>query len=111
MHIYKAQKTSKVGEVSCCHGDITGRDNIRRGGTPVHRLNTLRCTGGYRQPDHSVHRGTTSITRNESYIMQYGRARHATFIAVTTRMWTNAQPDGRPAEHRWRPLFNAAKFG
>ena len=25
-----------------------------------------------------------------------------------TRMWTNAQRDGRPAEHRWRPLFNAA---
>ena len=28
-----------------------------------------------------------------------------------TRMWANAQPDGRPAVHRWRPLFNAAKFG
>jgi len=27
-----------------------------------------------------------------------------------TRMWANAQPDGRPAEHRWRRLFNAAKF-
>ena len=26
-------------------------------------------------------------------------------------MWANAQPNGRPAEHRWRPLFNAAKFG
>jgi len=26
-------------------------------------------------------------------------------------MWANAEPDGRPAEHRWRPLFNAAKFG
>jgi len=26
------------------------------------------------------------------------------------RMWANAQRDGRPAEHRWRPLFNAAKF-
>ena len=26
-------------------------------------------------------------------------------------MWTNAQRDGCPAEHRWRPLFNAAKFG
>jgi len=25
-------------------------------------------------------------------------------------MWGNAQPDGHPAEHRWRPLFNAAKF-
>jgi len=23
-------------------------------------------------------------------------------------MWTNAQRDGRPDEHRWRPLFNAA---
>jgi len=28
-----------------------------------------------------------------------------------TRMWANAQRDGRPAEHRWRPLFNSAKFG
>ena len=26
-------------------------------------------------------------------------------------MWANAQRDGRPAESRWRPLFNAAKFG
>ena len=30
---------------------------------------------------------------------------------VNTRMWANAQHDGRPAEHSWRPLFNAAKFG
>jgi len=26
-------------------------------------------------------------------------------------MCANAQRDGRPAEYRWRPLFNAAKFG
>jgi len=26
-------------------------------------------------------------------------------------MWANAQRDGRPAEYRWRPLFNAVKFG
>ena len=26
-------------------------------------------------------------------------------------MWANAQRGGRPAEHRWRPLFHAAKFG
>jgi len=32
-------------------------------------------------------------------------------VLAPTRMWANAQPDGRPAEHRWRPLFNAAKFG
>ena len=28
-----------------------------------------------------------------------------------TRMWANAQRDGHPAEYRWRPLFNAPKFG
>jgi len=27
------------------------------------------------------------------------------------RMWANAQRNGRPAEYRWRPLFNAANFG
>jgi len=25
-------------------------------------------------------------------------------------MWANAQRDGRPAERRWRPLFNAAEY-
>ena len=30
---------------------------------------------------------------------------------IKTRMWDNAQRDGLPAEYRWRPLFNAAKFG
>jgi len=32
-------------------------------------------------------------------------------VSSTTRMWANAQRDGRPAEYRWRPLFSAAKFG
>jgi len=26
-------------------------------------------------------------------------------------MWANAQRDSHPAEYRWRPLYNAAKFG
>jgi len=26
-------------------------------------------------------------------------------------MWANVQRNSRPAEYRWRPLFNAAKFG
>jgi len=26
-------------------------------------------------------------------------------------MWANAQRDGRPAEYRWRRLFNSTKFG
>ena len=30
---------------------------------------------------------------------------------ILLEMWVNAQRDGRPAKRRWRPLFNAAKFG
>jgi len=30
---------------------------------------------------------------------------------IPTRMWANAQRDGRPAKYRWFPLFNATKFG
>jgi len=33
------------------------------------------------------------------------------FGLISTRMWANAQRDSRPAEYRWRPLFNAAKCG
>jgi len=39
-------------------------------------------------------------------VMQY----HFHFHCLT-RMWANAQRDGRPAKYRWHPLFNAAKFG
>jgi len=28
-----------------------------------------------------------------------------------TRMWANAKRDGHPSKYRWRPQFNAAKFG
>jgi len=30
---------------------------------------------------------------------------------LLTRIWANDQRDGRPVEYRWRPLFNAAKYG
>jgi len=36
---------------------------------------------------------------------------HKLLNYLTTRMWANAQRDGRPAKYTWRPLFNAAKFG
>jgi len=35
----------------------------------------------------------------------------STTNTMQTRMWANAQRDGRPAEYRWRPLFKAAKCG
>jgi len=33
------------------------------------------------------------------------------FKTVQTTMWANAWRDGRPAEYRWRHMFNAATFG
>jgi len=39
------------------------------------------------------------------------RLRFAHQLKPQLEMWANAQRDGRPAEYRWRPLFNAAKFG
>ena len=42
--------------------------------------------------------------------------RYRKFIEVNTmhnatRMWANAQRDGRPAQHRWCPLLNETKSG
>jgi len=46
----------------------------------------------------------------ESFIMQLDKVDiHCT--TCKTRIWANAQRDGRPAEYRWCPLLNAAKFG
>jgi len=43
-------------------------------------------------------------------LLQFSADQTATII-INIRMWANAQRDGRPAEYRWHPLFNAAKFG
>jgi len=41
-----------------------------------------------------------------SHVLQYNLN-----LGLILEMWANAQRDGRPAEHRWRPRFNAAKNG
>jgi len=52
------------------------------------------------------------------YASAYNRARQLSHhktklnqIQQKLEMWTNAQPDGRPAKYMWHPLFNDAKFG
>jgi len=52
-----------------------------------------------------------SICRYGQTSVMYQKYRIYVENIENTRMWANAQPDGRPAEHRWRPQFNAAKFG
>ena len=49
-----------------------------------------------------------AIGRQWNYFTKLSNNVHQYKINDTTRMWANAQPDGRPAEHRWRSLFNAA---
>jgi len=50
---------------------------------------------------------TRCIKRQDSLI----KTGNKTANINITRMWANAQRDGRPAEYRWSPVFNAAKFG
>jgi len=47
----------------------------------------------------------------EAKLWRNARQVHFGCRKLLTRMWASAQCDGRPAEYRWRPLFNAAKFG
>jgi len=50
-------------------------------------------------------------TDERANAVQYQPPRNTLHEINTTRMRAIAQRDGRPAEYRWRPLFNAAKFG
>ena len=52
---------------------------------------------------HYVHGSMTDIQSATAEIRRGKKDR--------TRMWANVQRNGRPAKYRWRPLFNAAKFG
>jgi len=53
----------------------------------------------------------TVINITKSWVVEHAHNNSKTADHFETRMWANVQRDGRPAEHRWRPLFNAAKFG
>jgi len=57
-------------------------------------------------PLHFVEIFIVDITLRAMYV----RNKTSTNELVKLEMWANAQPDGRPAKYRWRPLFNAAKF-
>jgi len=52
-----------------------------------------------------------SLHKTQKFLQKYTKSVSGALGLHTTRMLANAQRDGRPAEHRWRPLFNAAKFG
>jgi len=51
---------------------------------------------------------TNDITKTQIFTVVFYKSLE---ISHQLEMWANAQRDGRPAEYRWHPLFNAAKFG
>ena len=59
----------------------------------------------------TTHTGTDCLCLNKRRLSGSIIYQLKTAIENETRMWANAQRDGSPAEYRWRPLFNAAKFG
>jgi len=59
--------------------------------------------------EHKV--STVGILHNVTADVITKKTLNITVFKIILEMWANAQPDGRPAEYRWRPLFNAAKFG
>jgi len=52
-----------------------------------------------------------SIEDIQSAVAEITRGKKKKKKKKKLEMCANAQGDGRPAEYRWRPLFNAAKFG
>ena len=59
----------------------------------------------------SINQSSVNLVTDLTGLALYSQNVKVTVKLSETRMWANAQPDGRPVEHRWRPLFNAAKFG
>ena len=59
---------------------------------------------------HSVRQRVWLTDRQRRAIISVSTT-HSKLLYYCTRMWANAQRDGRPIKYRWRPLFNAAQFG
>jgi len=62
----------------------------------------------YTLRSHASKRGVRYSANSLSVLNSDLRLLCQTRASCKTRLWANAQPDGRPAEYRWRPLFNAA---
>ena len=85
-----------------CHVMNVGDDACS--GTPVEYTAT---SGTIRSPEYATY------TYPDNSDCQWRITASSVYVRIFPKLekWANAQLDGRPAEHRWRPLFNSAKFG
>jgi len=88
------------------------------------RLGLGTCWTRYRSAKHTVMTSMNILVKTASFYLEsfdiYGVLKNIHFFSplfishqnqMNLEMWADAQRDGRPAKYRWRPLFNAAKFG
>jgi len=85
------------------------------------RPGTRPCAPPYYRPGTGLVHGRVQYTAPVHVHVRlrvHGQHRYCNFYSTnnnknktTTRIRANAKRDGCPAEYRWRPLFNAAKFG
>ena len=102
-----ADDTDELAGWKVTVGVVDTRYGVSQPGADAERYRCacLHCTQGLAGRADVYHWGLDwerSATFNKSSVVS---------LHTKTRMWANAQRDGRPAEYRWRPLFNAAKFG
>jgi len=105
-----SQLPGRHGQAALHGGDVQQGDGdparlvlLTHRTAPVQGLHDLAPQRGiylHHHHNHHHHQKLATATRNRRSAAPY-----------KLEMWANAQPDGRPAENRWRPLFNAAKFG
>ena len=75
------------------------------------KLNRTQVASLNEQSVTTVHAVPNSDLQYDINFIKFSNSIHINAKQTQTRMWANAQRDGRPTEHKWRPLFNAAKFG
>ena len=67
------------------------------------------CIAGVKSKLRAYGRDQTAV--NVRLCVRFTYHNSTTEVVRKLEMWANVQRDGRPAEYRWRPLSNAAKFG
>ena len=86
-------------------------------GEPAYHLNERSCCSKVIVHAHTYTHTRTHTHTTDQLLSTGSKMIRKNFYYMTAQdqqqleMWANAQHDDHPAEYKWRPLFNAAKFG
>ena len=103
------QKPYRVSFIGTLHAGLQNCDNLH---FSIEKLKPISCV--FTTDDTirwAVFTCAQKLTASQLNLPHVTKKTEKSNEKTKTRMWANAQRDGRPAKYRWRPLFNAAKFG